>query len=201
MRTIEKTVYLFTELSDRAKESARDWWRSCENELSCFAECVLEDAVNIGDILGIDLNTPNIFYSGFSSQGDGACFEGTYKYKKGALSTLVKNIGATSKGDIELLRICKELQEVQKRYFYQLTATMTHSGHYYHSGCMRVSVDCGDDRETSKGEDEITQLMREFADYIYDQLEQSYDFTMSDENVDENITINGYEFSESGAIA
>ena len=27
MRTIEKTVYLFSELSDSAKQNARDWWR------------------------------------------------------------------------------------------------------------------------------------------------------------------------------
>jgi len=30
MRTIEKTVYMFSELSDDAKEKARDWWRSCD---------------------------------------------------------------------------------------------------------------------------------------------------------------------------
>ena len=27
MRTIEQTVYEFSELSDRAKETAREWWR------------------------------------------------------------------------------------------------------------------------------------------------------------------------------
>ena len=33
-RTVESTVYRFDELSDTAKERARDWWRNCaENSL------------------------------------------------------------------------------------------------------------------------------------------------------------------------
>jgi hypothetical protein len=31
MRIIEKTVYQFHELDDRAKSRAREWWRQCDN--------------------------------------------------------------------------------------------------------------------------------------------------------------------------
>lgn len=31
-RTVEVTLYQFAELSDKAKERARQWWRDCENE-------------------------------------------------------------------------------------------------------------------------------------------------------------------------
>jgi hypothetical protein len=31
MRTIETKIYAFHELSDKAKEVAREWWRSCES--------------------------------------------------------------------------------------------------------------------------------------------------------------------------
>lgn len=216
MRTIQTKVFKYSELSDDAKSKARDWWRSASYNDNFFAETVYDDAANIGAIMGIDLRQtrktardgspiykPTIYYSGFSSQGDGACFESTYRYKKGALSALRKHIGGESKGDKELLRICKALQDIQRKYFYRLQATTKHSGHYYHPRCMRVSVDyVGNytDRETDKGEDEITQALRDFADWIYDQLESAYDCENSDENVAEVITINEYEFTEDGEI-
>ena len=215
MRTIETQVFTYSELSDSAKSNARDWYRDSSAGDNFFAECVYDDAAEIGEIIGIDLRrtrktkedgsplyTPTIFYAGFWSQGDGACFESSYRYKKGALSALRNHIGSESKGDRELLRICKGLQDVQRKYFYRLQAKTKHSGHYYHSGCMRVSVDyVGDyvDRETDKGEDEITQLLRDFADWIYEQLEIAYDWENSDDNVAEIIEANGYEFTEDGA--
>ena len=214
MRTIETQVFTYSELSDSAKSNARDGYRDSSAGDNFSAECVYDDAAEIGDIIGIDLRqtrktkkdgsplyTPTIFYSGFWSQGDGACFESSYRYKPGALKALRAHIGGESKGDKELLRICKGLQDVQRKYFYRLQAKTKHSGHYYHSGCMRVSVDyVGDyvDRETDKGEDEITQLLRDFADWIYEQLETAYDWENSDDNVAEMIEAFGYEFTEDG---
>lgn len=211
MRTIQTQVFKYSELSEHAKSKARDWWRNTSCGDNFFAEHVYDYAAEIGAIMGIDLcqtrkqrvdgspiYTPTIYYSGFWSQGDGACFESTYRYKKGALSALRKHVN-----DPELLRICKALQDAQSKYFYRLQASTKHSGHYYHSGCMRVSVDyIGDyvDRETDKGEDEITQALRDFADWIYAQLESAYDYENSDDNVAEVIEMNEYEFTEDGEI-
>jgi len=209
-REITKTVYKFKELSEEAKEVAREWWRECENADS-DTSCTYDDACRMADLLGIEIDdrhwtnssgfkgkTQTIYYSGFSSQGDGACFEGSYRYKKGAVKAITAETGGTDK---ELIRIAGELQKIQAKNFYQLTARMKHSGHYYHSGCMSVDVERYDEKEmTSDAEDEITQLMRDFADWIYDQLEADYEYRMSDENVDESITINDYEFYENGEI-
>ena len=38
MRTIQKNVYFFDELSESAKEKARDWWRGCDFEYSWSTE-------------------------------------------------------------------------------------------------------------------------------------------------------------------
>ena len=78
---------------------------------------------------------------------------------------------------------------------------MAHRGHYYHSGCMTVDVyDANDQYATVSVDEAVTQLMRDFADWIYKQLETEYDYRMSDENVDESIR-NEYEFDEYGALA
>lgn len=43
--------------------------------------------------------------------------------------------------------------------------------------------------------------MRAFADWIYRQLETEYDYQNSDEQVDESIIANEYEFTEEGKPA
>lgn len=194
MRTIEKTVYQFDELTDGTKEKARDWFRESVFSESYDWEWVYEDAKECGRLMGIEVD--KIYFSGFSSQGDGACFEGSYKYRKGA----AKAIRQHGPQDTGLHHIADQLQAVQKRHFYRLTASCNHRGHYYHSGCMSVNVDySGDDyRDIGDAEIEITDLLRAFADWIYSQLEAEYDYQISDESVDENIRANQYEFTETG---
>lgn len=212
IETTQRTLYAFSELSDRAKEKARDWWRECEaNDFD--HECVYEDAATIGALFGLNIRqkpvklmngntryTPAIFYSGFSSQGDGACFEGAYSYAKGA----AKAVKAYAPKDKELHSIVDRLQAVQKRSFYRISASTAHRGRYYHSGCMEVSVEIDAvNRQTisSDDEEEVIQCLRDFADWVYSRLNAEWDYIMSDENVDEAIAINGYEFDASGRIA
>ncbi|WPZ36724.1 antitoxin of toxin-antitoxin stability system [Thalassobaculum sp. OXR-137] len=211
-QTIVRTLCHFDELSDEAKEKARDWWRECENQ-DTDTSCTYEDAATIADLLGIDLRTrpvklmngstrfdPCIWYSGFSSQGDGACFEGTYRYRKGALAA----VKAHAPTDTKLHQIAKDLQDAQRKAFYCLTASCSHSGRYYHSGCMSVSVDLESEHyidPTCEAEEDIRDALRAFADWIYSQLEAEYEYRMSDENVDESIRLNEYEFTEDGGPA
>lgn len=207
MRTETINIYQYSELSETAKQRAREWWRECANSDNNFAECVYEDAAKMADIFGLDINTrwensgnysPNIYYSGFSSQGDGACFEGDYKYKAGAL----KAIKDEAPQDTELHRIVKALQDAQRKVFYRATARTKHRGFYYHSWCMDVDVDLVNDlKQFSELEREITQLMRDFADWIYEQLESAYEWENADDQVIASIEANEYKFLESGAIS
>lgn len=207
--TLTKTAYLFDELSPIAKERARDWWRALEND-DFDTEFVIDDAQRMGAILGIELDTkpvtlmgggrrydPVVYWSGFSSQGDGASFEGRYRYAKGA----AKAIRAEAPKDAELHRIADELQAIQRKAFYRLEAICQHRGHYQHSGCMQVEVLNAEDnyRDLPEGaEDVITQAMRDFADWIYRQLEAEYEWRMANEQVDDAITANEYTFDERG---
>ena len=212
MRVVETNVFQYDELDDRAKERAREWYSRHVFEDSYDWEFVYEDAANVAEILGIDLRQrrvqlmggghryePSIYFSGFWSQGDGACFEGTYRYAKGA----TKKIREYAPQDKELHRIADELQAVQRKHFYHLIASMNHRGHYCHSGCMSVEVEHNEDRYRDIGdaEDDIRQLMRDFADWIYGRLSDEYDYQTSDEAVEEAIRANEYEFDENGELA
>jgi hypothetical protein len=112
------TVYKFDELSDEAKEKAREWWREGGLDYEWY-DCVESDFKEIGKILGIDVT--KIFFTGFSSQGDGACFEGYYEYAKGS----VKKLKEYAPQDTELHRIAEELAQAQKRFFYGIDAVIT----------------------------------------------------------------------------
>lgn len=212
LQVTEKTVYSFDELSDDAKETARTWWRDSEAQDWNDSEFVIDDAKRVAAILGIEFSTstvnlmgggtrqkPCVYWSGFWSQGDGACFEGSYSYAKGSR----KAIREYAPQDKTLHAIADSLAEVQKRNFYQLAAYMKHRGFYYHSGCMVVDVEDSRDsyRDIGDAEETVKQAMRDFADWIYDQLESAYEYSMSDDNVDEAIRANEYEFDDSGNIA
>lgn len=215
----EHTLYKFNELSDEAKAHAiQTYWAS-----DVHTDFVYEDAVRMGSLMGIEISerawtnsngfkgsTPIIYYSGFWSQGDGACFEGYYRYQKGAVAAIKKETGFGCKcqdgtigtGDPTLIRIAQGLQDAQRRNFYRLVATCKHRGHYYHSGCMDVEVEDSEHRYRDIGADydEIKGLLREFADWIYKRLEVDYEWQTSEEAVLESCEANGYEFDEKGTM-
>lgn len=208
-RTIETEIYKFDELSDQAKEKAREWWRDCQAGDSDWHDFIFEDAVQCAKILGIEIAThsvklmgggtrqdPTIYFSGFWSQGDGACFEGYYSYAKNAPKLIRKH----APQDAELHRIADCLFTIQQQAGYGLTASMKHRGHYNHSGCMTVDVEHARGWNVELWEDSLTQLMRDFADWIYNQLQKEYEYQNADEQVDDAIRANEYEFESDGRI-
>ena len=205
MRTIEQTVYEFSELSDRAKETAREWWR---RDQDFDLEHTIDDAATVADLFGLDIRKktvrtmngktrqePAVLWSGFWSQGDGASFEGSYSYSKGAKDA-VKNYAHQ---DATLHAIVRRLQKVQARNFYRLEADITQSGRYVHEITMRFDVSRTDDRPVSEyDEEELSDCLRDFARWIYRALETEYEYQSSEEVTDELLEANGYEFDEDG---
>lgn len=187
MKTITTTtdVYQFNELSESAKETAREWYLK-GFDFEPHSESVREDAMEIGKLFGLDIK--KIYFSGFWSQGDGACLEGFYSYKPGGL----KAAKSYAPKDEKLHQIVKELQEIQRKNFYKISAGIRHSGYYMHSGCTDINVEGAADNT------EVIDALRSFMDWIYKRLEQEYEYQTSNEAVDESIISNEYEFTEDG---
>lgn len=194
--TITKTFYTFDELSDDAKQKAiadnYDW-----NIHDQWFECVYDDAKHIADLIGLEID--RIYFSGFASQGDGACFEGSYSYRKNC----VKLVTDYAPQDTDLHNIVRDLVAVQKPSFYRLEAQTSHQGRYYHSGCMFVNVSYWSDFDgyysvSEKQSDGITEVMRDFADWIYSRLKSEYEYLTSDDAISESLIANDVEFTETG---
>lgn len=215
MRTKTITLYQFDELPNaKAKEKAREWLRRLEAQ-GFDGSQVTEDAERIAAILGIELQThevtlvsgkkrseSNIWWSGFSSQGDGACIEGTYQHKAGS----VKAIKSYAPKDAELHRIADSLTQLQKSYNYKLIVEMVkyHGAHYSNEASIDFTVldDAHDDREIPKDDvKEATSLLQSFMRWIYKQLDAEYTYRLSDEAIDESMVANEYEFDEEGRRA
>lgn len=208
MHTLTINAYKFDELSDRAKEKARAWWRNGFDDF-CY-DYIYDDADQVAKILGFDIcqtrktlmdgtvrYDPTIWWSGFSSQGDGACFEGSYAWKSGCQ----KEIRKYAPQDERLHRIADALQQMQQPYFYKLTGSIQHRGRYYHERSMTCSLehpDYGWYSERRLPEDDFADICADFAMWIYRQLEKEYEWQMSDECVDELLRINEYNFDENG---
>lgn len=171
---IEITIYRFDELPEAAKDNARAWYREGAFDHDWY-DAVYEDFQRIAEILGIRLRartsrlmgggtseSPRIWFTGFWSQGDGAAWEGSYAFNKGASSA----IRSYAPMDQELHRIADALLAVQRRNFYQLQADVRHRGSTYHAFTMDVAVT----RESPVGQDMtedaesiVTDLLRDLA--------------------------------------
>lgn len=192
----EKTEFKFSELSDTAKARALDNERYTDHYLDYkWWDGIYEDAVSMALVLGIKIDTtahsrPNgksyesidIFFSGFYSQGDGASFAGSYAFKPDAVEKIVDE----APQDEELLRIATALGvlSITQRLLGgdSIECSITTNGRYSGSGTMQISHDGLDDIE-----EDLLQLMRDFADWIYKRLEDEHDYLMSDDVVAEGL--------------
>lgn len=186
MRTIAKTIYTLDELPEEIQEKVID--NFAQNiEFDC--DLIIDDAKEIGSLFGLDID--KVYFRGFWSQGDGACFEGSYSYKRGGL----KAVKDYAPRDERLHAIVRDFQEFQRRNFYRLAATTKHRGHYYHEYSMWIDTDGNDDIE-----DGFKELFADYARWIYRNLRDEYEFQTSEGAIRESIECNGYEFDEHGNL-
>lgn len=211
-------AFSFDELSDTAKERARDWYREGRYDDNSSFDCVIEDFATICDILGIDLEThqvqtmggktrsePNIWWSVSYCQGDGACFEGIYSHTEDSCAKIREHCS-----DEELLRIVDELNRIQSARNLlgkpELQATIKKIDHHYtHENTVSIEVELhpadsvGDEDDPIPEADTVTDLMRDLMRWLHKQLLAEDEYQTSDETVDDNIRANEYMFDEEGS--
>ena len=191
MKTVEVNVYQFDELSDEAKEKAREWYRNGSFNYEWW-DFLYDDFKERAKEVGFDVT--NIYFRGFWSQGDGAMFE--YDYMRDKLR----------------LEFINQLGLSAMRKDWLINNTMTsgrgkHRGHYYHSRCCEHNiyweVDNGDlhywlESFESDFIDFVTDKYEDLCHELYKSLEKEYEYLNSDEVIDESLIVNEYEFDEDG---
>lgn len=209
-RTVTKSVYQFDELSDKAKEKAREWYREASADDTWFAESVIDDAVRMGEMLGINFNThqvtlmnnstrsdPCIWWSLGYVQGDYAAFDGGYSYAPDAAKKISDETNGTEK---ELIRLADELERLQKLCGDTLTASIRY--HHYYGLTVDVEAFADDDNPSdlpNKVEKDTREVFKDFCRWIYDGLRKENEYQNADEQIDETIRLNEYDFEIDGS--
>jgi hypothetical protein len=194
-RVARVKVYSFEQLSDKAKEVARSWWRDGGLDYRWW-----DDVYSWfrGEAKSKGFEVGKIYFSGFWSQGDGAMFE----YE-------------TNSPMIEVFLAQSKLTPLRKEWFRRwadFISSGKHQGRYYHSGCCEHAhylKTHGDVLYGSNVDEWLSELAYEFQEFVeesyrdlcddlYRQLEREYEHLNSDEQVDESIICNDYEFTEDG---
>ena len=194
MRTIQVNLYQYDELSDAAKAKAREWYIAGDT-----FDPEMEPYETAAQILGITFATerdtlPDIRYSGFSSQGDGASFVGSYTFSAEAAQAIRDEFPQ----DKTLHSIADTLAEIQGHVAQTVTAKIEQRGRYVHSNTMALADVSPENALTEEDEALLFATMKRFANWIYICLEDDYNSCHEDEYVEEAIRANEYEFTASG---
>jgi hypothetical protein len=185
----------YEELSQERKEKELCRWQETSEFCPDFT---IDKEKELLELVGISVN--KIYFSGFHSQGDGACFTGYYRYRKGWKKALQEQFKHNIIPE-ETLALGQALQDIQKKYFYTLAINLKHSGNYYHENCIYFTIgDIWDRYLTfSRAEEEdIAQPFKEYMQYIYSSLEEEYTYQQSEQSFAEYCECNDIEFEEEG---
>lgn len=200
---VTKEIELFTydELSDSAKETARQWWLECRD--SSDFDYVVEDFKAIAEMMGFQFKThpvrlmsgkermdANIWWSVGYCQSDFAAFEGSYRYAKG----FANKVQAYAPKDETLHSICDALLVLQKGAGYRLNYGITYSDYYG----VAVEPDLYG-KETSYEQDkEFREIVKSLNRWLYDRLREEDEYQTSEEAIAEAMEANEYTFREDG---
>lgn len=198
MTTKTINAYTYNELSPKAQATARDWWREASAGDSSFSEFAIDDAEECLAHAGFDID--KVYFSGFWSQGDGACFVGSWRAQDVDPAAMREHAPT----DERLHSIADQLAAIS-RDFPRARFTVEHTGRYSHEYCTQFdfSITDEDDNEMDTperhdAERRMIEVARSAMRWIYRQLESAYEDENSDERIGETLEINEYLFTEDG---
>lgn len=187
----------FDNLPERAKELILTKYRDWNTEHIDWWDSVYDLFKQDMDNIGVDVD--RMYFSGFWSQGDGACFEGSVR----EWGVFLQSLGYT---DPALIKHAAD----------HFRLSVEHRGYYYHENCTSFCVDlplpCHNEDEefitdflpaayergslheavwvtllanfdSSKLEEEFTEALRNHMRELYTRLEAEYDYLTSDDAV------------------
>jgi hypothetical protein len=220
-KVIEVEVFKYGELSESAQQKAREWY--LESMDYDWWDSVYEMAIEDGKEKGFYID--KIFFSGFSSQGDGASWIGQVDVRQWLEENYSDSIGLSA--------WCQLIQEDVVDKFSKVVAN---NSHYCHESTMQFSdvedhtdeftddwlmelpsifkgvevqhlfdIIASDDNCPLKSTEGITQAIaksgRDYAIDIYHRLREEYDHLCSEEMMIDHFECNDYYFTNEGKLA
>jgi len=193
--TVNYNTFKFEELSEKSQEKAIDTYREnkAQWDSEFIFECTLEDWKE--KLEGMGFLAPKIYFSGFSCQGDGACFEAECD-----LTEIIKHVDTkTYRHLIELIddnQISCSIESTSyaNHYNHERTRYIEIENPFWHERCPRANA------LGKRLREELEEFRYDLAHQIYVSLEKDWDYAMSDECIKEDIECNELVFLEDGQV-
>jgi hypothetical protein len=215
------TAYRFEELSDKAKETARQWWRDgldYNEDIECSLQPTLEEAGFV-DV--------QLYYSLGCCQGDGVAFAGAVSpteflaCQEALWRESLDDASAWRQRYLRAVRFSADALGWLKDLLADdvtLAISIKHSGRYCHWNSMTVAVEIADYGPVNEGDlealtaakehavnkkvDNLRRALDEYVKVLSRRLESegyaAIEDALSDERVDATITANDYLFTVQG---
>ena len=179
----------YQDLPEERKEQIRQKQREA-GLYDDWYEWVYEDAKEIAEEFG--LNISDIFFSGFWSQGDGACFKGYLRFKECDESKLPEEIRGIYQTLHEVHGLLKILDS--DNYLFLCVSLGRHCTHEYNM-LFEFYDESSEEAEAivDAHKESICEALRDYARWIYKNLEAEYEYLTSDEYIDEQLHDEEYE--------
>ena len=194
--TREYKVFQFNELSEEAQEKAIEDFRNdrVQYDNDFVFEFTLDDWKEKLEKLGF--TDPKIYFSGFWSQGDGACFESDCD-----LVEIIKHLPTKDK--------YKRLMPfIEEGTVYCSIYSNSYSTHYSHGRTRSIDLEFpfwNDNHPRATAlckelQEDLEEFRYDLCFDLYKELEQAWDYHVSDECIREDIEANEYTFFEDGKM-
>lgn len=198
----------YLELSDEAKERAFNDFKNREIYDNHWAHHVLEDWVERLEDVGITTSVEQMHFTGFHSQGDGACFTGSIDLK-------------------EFLEAHPDLKKEHARLYmavipfddrgaaceyFDIELTRVGGSHYNHEKSVHLGswdinilpeLDTEEDEDYERlfidAEPDIEWQCRDYMKELYKDLENAYEYEFSMDNFFEGVEY--MDFEEDGSLS
>ena len=208
MRTIEVKLYKYNELpTAKAKAKALDWMREGEQRMWTaeweFAETaarklgIVFATTEIKLMNGKTRTESDIRYSGFYAQGSGLSFAGRYQHEPESLFKIMTEFPQ----DDVLQGIARHLAELQAANSNNIVARISQNDRYFTTYAAVYDAVTGNEFDNPEIDKAVQDLMRSFADWIYDGIREDYEYRLEDGNLEDSLMANEYEFHEDGRRA
>ncbi len=203
MRTIKVSLYEFDELSEPAKDRAVQHYHNINTDYEWW-DSVYEDWKT--KLTEQGFTNAKIYFSGFWSQGDGACFESEIDFDR---QFELFKASMLENGNARMQRAFRNHENWIYDYLYNETTyrIVRTSSRYSHEYSVKIEPDChrytkGILNDIYTGFTAWLENQRlEFSRQIYRDLEAEYGYLSSDKAIIETIRINGFEFTGNGEAA
>jgi hypothetical protein len=185
MHTLSINLYTFEELAPEVQKKVIERERYINVDTSFWYEPIIEDWTEELERRGFE--QVKILFSGFGSQGDGACFTATVNIEQ-----FLRGRG--------LQRLYRDVISAAKQGL--LWITIRHTYRYYFATSTDVVIQYDGDQDIDDAVERLRRIIEEarkaWGNAIYRELEEAFSAEISNEAVQDTLIANEYTYLSDG---